>query len=266
MSLFHGEPRNEKPQRKENEVEPTLYSERLPERPVLNGEHLHSNSIETICDRLTFVSDLNRYLEDPSFRVVFFARHAHAEQEGKKIEGKDKFRDLDEKGKADAAELGRTLSDLNFEDVVMITSSATRTHETAKAIAREISASSIALIAEDRFYHAPVKNYFKFLRDSESFQESRHAFIVGHNSAMTKVFLKISGRENAFIPTAGVMALAIKSKSWERFYKDQHEEVHVFTWSPRETHVLESMMADNESGFARESIKEGRLRFSGPAW
>ena len=62
---------------------------------------------------------------------------------------------------------------------------------------------------------------------------------------MTKVFLNISGRENAFIPTAGVMALAIKSDSWESFYKGQHEDVHVFTWSPRQTHMLESMVASD---------------------
>jgi phosphohistidine phosphatase len=212
------------------------------------------------CDRLQFVTDLNTYLNDPEYRVVFFARHAHAVQEGKKVDGQDQFRELDAKGIADAAMLGHSLSGLNFNDVVMVTSSATRTHETAKAIAREISANSIRMVAEDQFYHVPVKNYFKYLRNTEELQDTRHAFIVGHNSAMTKVFLKISGRENAFIPTAGVMALAVKAGSWESFYKGQHQDVHVFTWSPRETHVLESVMS---SGEAETEYTSQRVRGAG---
>lgn len=194
------------------------------------------------CDRLKYVTDLNRFLLNPDYRVVFFARHAHAVQENKKVEGKDKYRELDDQGKEDAAALGRTLSDLQFDKVVMVTSSATRTHETAKAIEREIKAHDIDIVADDRFYHVPVKEYFKYLRETDSLQDTRHAFIVGHNAAMTKVFLKISGHEKAFIPTAGVLALAVKASSWENYYKNEHDEVHVFTWSPRGTEVLESSL------------------------
>jgi phosphohistidine phosphatase SixA len=213
------------------------------------------------CDRLKYISDLNVFLSDPSYRVVFFARHAHAEQGGKKVDGQDKFRELDEQGKADAAHLGRVLSELKFDNVIMVASSATRTHETAKAIANAIETKSTSIVAEDRFFHTPVKEYFKFLRESEDLQDTRHAFIVGHNSAMTKVFLKISGQEKAFIPTAGVLALAIKADSWENFYKNQHDEVHVFTWSPRGTEMLECVRATYESEYSAARYGSASLEF-----
>lgn len=205
-----------------------------------NDQHTEAEPTESAFSRLDYVTQLNTFLQDPSYRVVFFARHAHAEQEGKKVEGKDKFRKLDARGIADAAALGQTLSVLTFDKVVMLTSSATRTHDTARAIEREMNAAGVTIVADDAFYHVPVKRYFKYLRECEEHQDTRHAFIVGHNSAMTKVFLKLSGGNAAFIPTAGVMALAVKSDSWNHLYTRDHTDVHVFTWSPKGTEMLES--------------------------
>jgi hypothetical protein len=78
---------------------------------------------------------------------------------------------------------------------------------------------------------------------------------------MTKVFLKISGQDKAFIPTAGVLALAIKTDSWESFYKNQHDGVHVFTWSPRGTEMLECVRAVEESEYSAVRYDTASLEF-----
>jgi len=213
------------------------------------------------CNKLRFLEDLNNLMQNPNYKVVFFTRHAHAVQENKKHPVLDRTRPLDEKGERDAEKLGETLSVLSFKDVIFLTSSATRTFMTAEHIIRMINAESFEVISSEKFYHVPVKNYFEYLR-YKSLHDRNHVFFVGHNSAMTKVLLKISGRPKAFIPTAGVMALAIKTDNWRSFYQESHDEVHVFTWSPRETHVLESASVDEETEFSHLKVGEVRLDFA----
>ncbi len=194
------------------------------------------------------ISSLKTYLDDPSYKVLFFVRHGHAEQAGKEkildaatgkpmVNPLDRARELDKRGKKYVGRLADTLAEFSFGKTVVLVSNATRVRETGTAIFNGLDAASKTLVVDrDLYYVEDVRSaIFQRILNGQS-NDVRHVVYVGHGKSTMAAFMQFAGSDEAFNPTAGVMAVAVKTPSWESFNRDVHTDVHVFAWSPKETH------------------------------
>ena len=220
--------------------------------------------------RASFIGGLNTYLNDPEYRVLILGRHGHAIQEhkekvidpvsGKKVPGPlDRTRDLDERGKRDVKNLTELMSDLGLQKSVVFVSDAVRVEETGRAIYAGIQHADKKIIVDKSLYYTEtvLKDIFQKLLSTD-YSDTRHAIYVGHGKTTMQAFKTLSGSDEAVNPTAGVMAIAIKTSSWQDFKSGVHNEVHVFAMSPKGSHMTGLESAQTES---LESYMPGQEEF-----
>ena len=96
-------------------------------------------------------------------------------------------------------------------------------------------------------YYADVEAEMKERLQRPENANVDHAFFWGHGKSTMALFKKLTGANEAFNPTAGMMVVAIKTKDWDSFFNAEHSEVKMFAWSPRETHQIDGL-DDNVNG------------------
>lgn len=215
------------------------------------------------CNESSFITGIDAYLNNPEYKVLFLGRHGKASQKNKstaaekkdnlELQRLDKLRPLKKSGSDAAMELSEILSQLSFRNVRMWGSDALRVRQTAEPTYMNINAQNKEMTFGSDLYYANVEAVMKERLTRPENANVDHAFFWGHGKTTNALFKKLSGAEEVFNPTAGMMVVAIKAKTWREFFENQNVEAHIFAWSPKGSHVIKMENAYAES--ALESLE-----------
>ena len=125
-------------------------------------------------------------------------------------------RPLNERGKKEAPLIGEKLKSLNLVPDLIISSSAKRTKQTAKRIAKEVDYAVDEIKWEEKLYHCIPSVFVELIQQLDS--KVKTVFIVAHNPGITDFVNDLSPQfsiEN--MPTGGVVGAHITTTEWSEF-------------------------------------------------
>ncbi len=155
-------------------------------------------------------------------RRLLLLRHAKTENES--ASGRDRDRQLDERGRGDAAEVGRFIGRHRPLPEAVLVSPATRTHQTWDIVRASLAEQGPAPEAELRpeLYGADVLQLLFAIRGA-ALTDPTGLMIVGHNPGLHELALALCGGgddaarqalgEN--LPTSGLAVFEFDSDDWE---------------------------------------------------
>ena len=154
-------------------------------------------------------------------RRLMLLRHAKTESDAPS--GRDQDRRLDNRGRHDAAEIGRFIGrNPPFADLVLV-SHAVRAHQTWEiaweAMKELVPEPEVELMAE--LYGADISQLLQTIR-SASVADPERLMIVGHNPGMHELAIALAGSGDAAgrgaladnLPTAGLAILDFDIDDW----------------------------------------------------
>jgi phosphohistidine phosphatase len=142
-------------------------------------------------------------------KTLLLLRHAKSSWDQPSLPDFD--RPLAERGKRDAPRMGKALRERGPHPELIISSPATRTRATIKAIAA--SARFEAEIQfEESVYGASSAELIKLIRKLP--QEKASAMIVGHNPGLEDLVSRLTGRPER-MPTAALACIEFEIERWE---------------------------------------------------
>ncbi len=125
-------------------------------------------------------------------------------------------RQLNERGKTDAPEMGKKLKTLHLIPDLIISSSAKRTRQTAKKIAKEVGYDADNIKWEEKLYHCALAVFEEVIYGIKD--SVKTVFIVAHNPGITEFVNQLSPQfriDN--MPTCGVVGAHIEGAAWNEF-------------------------------------------------
>ena len=221
---------------------------------------------------------INSRLKDPRYKVLILGRHGKASEINKftaKQRSEDPAkRDLDilrplkKKGQRAAIRLAEMLAPLEFSNVWMWGSFAHRVIETANYTIEALGDSVAHTKFEEDLYYTdvPAEMYSRLTAHED--QGVSHAFFWGHGKSTLELFYKLTGADEAFLPTSAIMVVAVKADTWEEVFNGNPEHIEGFAWSPNDSHVIDGAdvpistlegIAGVQPESAMESISSGDI-------
>ncbi|MBX3440945.1 MAG: histidine phosphatase family protein [Planctomyces sp.] len=123
----------------------------------------------------------------------------------------DHERPLNERGRRDAPRMGRLLEQRGLLPTLIVSSTATRARETAKAVAHAAGYSG-QIVLEPRLYHATRGDWDAVLHGLPSDQQ--RVLCVGHNPGLEDLLRRWTG-ESIAMPTAAVAVCELPQLPWK---------------------------------------------------
>jgi phosphohistidine phosphatase len=125
-------------------------------------------------------------------------------------------RPLNERGKQDAPEMGKKLKKHGVVPDLIIASSAKRTRQTAKRIAKELDYDAGKIIWEEKLYHCIPSVFEEIIHGIDS--RVKTVIIVGHNPGITGFANQLSPDfEVDNLPTCAVVGVHVDADDWSDF-------------------------------------------------
>lgn len=125
-------------------------------------------------------------------------------------------RSLNERGEKDAPEMGKKLKKLNIIPDLIVASSAKRTRQTAKRIAKEVGYDIDNIKWEEKLYHCIPSVLEEVIYEIDN--KVKTVFIVAHNPGITEFVNQLAPDfKTDNMPTAGVVAAHVKTDEWNNF-------------------------------------------------
>jgi phosphohistidine phosphatase len=125
-------------------------------------------------------------------------------------------RPLNDRGKEEAEEMGKKLKKADLIPDLIIASSAKRTRQTAKRIAKETGYEADDIRWEEKLYHCVPAVFEELIRDIK--EKAKTVFIVGHNPGITEFVNQLSeGFYVDSMPTCGIVATTTEAEEWADF-------------------------------------------------
>lgn len=125
-------------------------------------------------------------------------------------------RTLNERGEKDAPEMGERLKSMNIIPDLIISSSAKRTRQTAKRIAKKVGYDADNIKWEEKLYHC-IPSVFEDVIEAIG-SKVKTVFIVAHNPGITAFANELSpGFSIDNMPTCGVVGAHIEDENWDNF-------------------------------------------------
>lgn len=157
----------------------------------------------------------------PIWKVVRFMKRTlviirHAKSSWANPMQSDFDRPLNDRGMEEAPAMGKKLKKAGIAPDIIIASSAKRTTQTAKKIAREVGYDPDSIKYEEKLYHC-TPDIFEEVISSVS-DRMKTVFIVAHNPGITEFVNQLSpdfSIDN--MPTCGVVAADVDAKEWMNF-------------------------------------------------
>lgn len=153
---------------------------------------------------------MTHYQEGVVVKTLYIVRHAKSgdKQSGKK----DIDRNLNERGRSDAQNMGKHLRSLDIHPEVFLSSPANRAVQTAEIIMESLGKPETSLQIEDELYHGNFASMYSILKNME--EEWADVMIFGHNPYFSSLadFLANTRIEN--LPTMGVVGLEFPVQRW----------------------------------------------------
>lgn len=141
---------------------------------------------------------------------LVIVRHAKAEKAAGRQ--RDFDRPLAERGRRDAAEMGRRLVARGVHPGAVVASPALRTLETARLIARELDFPWAEIQLPPQAYDADEATLLALVRALDD--RAAVALLVAHNPGVTLLAQALVPRFDAEFPTAGVAAVDLAIDAW----------------------------------------------------
>ena len=125
-------------------------------------------------------------------------------------------RPLNERGKKDAPEMGQKLNELGIIPDLIISSSAKRTRQTAKKIAKEVGYDPENIRWEEKLYHCIPSVFEEIIYDIKD--KVKTVFFVAHNPGITEFVNQLSpGFSIDNMPTCGMVGAHVDIDEWNAF-------------------------------------------------
>src|SRR5262245_50553530 len=142
-------------------------------------------------------------------KKLLVLRHAKAELES--ASGRDFDRPLAERGRRDAAEVGRQMVERGLRADAVIASPAMRVVETLAALAEGYGAIDASF--DERIYNASPETLLDVVRNADG--DAQTLLLVGHNPGLQLLLLDLtSGRIGENFPTAALAAVDLAVTRW----------------------------------------------------
>jgi phosphohistidine phosphatase len=137
-------------------------------------------------------------------------------------------RELNDRGKGEAEEMGKKLKKSGLIPDLIISSSAKRTKQTAKRIAKETGYEPDEIRWEENLYHCVPAVFEETIRSIK--EKAKTVFIVAHNPGITEFSNQLSdGFYIDNMPTCGIVAAHTDAEEWPDF-SAQGNKVFLFEY------------------------------------
>lgn len=155
-------------------------------------------------------------------KTLFLVRHGQSSWEDVKLADRD--RPLTDKGKNDAAKMGKRLAEAEVTVDALVASPATRALATAAAIARRLDFKRKRIVQDERLYSGGVDDLLELIREQGG--EHKRLMLVGHNPALSELLRQLADKD-VNLPTCAVAVLRFDGKSWAKIGRKKLEKVAI---------------------------------------
>jgi phosphohistidine phosphatase len=148
-------------------------------------------------------------------KTLYLIRHAKSSWDDP--EQADIERPLNKRGKKDAPNMARRLKEKRVTPDVMITSPATRAHDTCTSFAKILDFDSDKIKIEKRLYHADEEQILKVLHELKDHERDDEEVVLlfGHNPGLTEFTNRLLDENIDNIPTCGIVKAQLNIKRWK---------------------------------------------------
>ncbi len=125
-------------------------------------------------------------------------------------------RPLNERGKKEAPEMGERLKEMGVIPDLIVASSANRTRQTAKRIAKETGYDADKIKWEEKLYHCIPSVFEEVIYELSD--KVKTVFIVAHNPGITEFVNQLSpdfSIDN--MPTCGMVGTHVETDEWNNY-------------------------------------------------
>ena len=159
-------------------------------------------------------------------KTLLILRHAKSSWKDTLLADHD--RPLNKRGKRDAPRMGKLLQEQDLAPDRIISSTAKRARNTAKAVAKVCYCEDKVELTPE-FYHAGPGAYLAVLQNVPD--DNQRVMVVGHNPGMEGLVAHLTGRMET-MPTAALAHVALPIERWtELDYEVQGELLDL--WYPK---------------------------------
>lgn len=150
-------------------------------------------------------------------KTLYVMRHAKSSWADPLLPDFD--RPLNERGKADAPEMGKRLKKKGIHPDLIISSPARRAFKTAQKVAKAIDYPKNKILTDKMLYLAGASAILAVVKETADTVNS--LMIFGHNPGWTDFVNEMTGSHIDNIPTAGIAAIQFDVNSWEDIGKNK---------------------------------------------
>lgn len=155
-------------------------------------------------------------------KTLLLMRHAKALQPEP---GENDFdRNLSERGKNDAREMGERIGKTAYMPQLILASPAKRTYKTAKLVAESLKMNPGKIVPESMLYNAGIDDITHAIREIDN--AYKIVLIVGHNPAFTSIAGYLTPSFIEHVPTSGYYIIRFATDNWKMIHKKSGELVH----------------------------------------
>jgi phosphohistidine phosphatase len=142
-------------------------------------------------------------------KTLFLVRHAKSSRDDPSLPDRD--RPLNDRGKQDAARMGKRLATRDVKPDSLVSSPALRALTTARLIAEEIGCKPEDIVEDDRLYASSPEDLLAVIRELD--RKLDRVMLFGHNPEFTDLARRLSG-EFIDMPTCTVAQFTFDTKAW----------------------------------------------------
>jgi phosphohistidine phosphatase len=151
--------------------------------------------------------------------------HRHAKSSWDDFSLSDFERPLNNRGEADAPDMGRRLKLQGIHIDHIISSPARRAIDTAHLVAAELHYPLSKIEQDQRIYHASVRTLLNVINQIDD--KRRTAMIFGHNPGLTELIDYLTGSDIGNLPTSGQGIIDFDLDSWSEVSRSTGTLVHL---------------------------------------
>ena len=155
-------------------------------------------------------------------KTLYLVRHGQSSWDDVRLD--DRERPLSDKGKSDAAKMGKRLAESEVALDMIVASPAQRALATAEAIARKLDFARKHIVQDERLYTGQVDDLLQLIQEMGG--DHKRLMLVGHNPLLSELLLCLSG-EDTNLPTCAVAVLRFDTKSWAKIGRKKLEKVAI---------------------------------------
>ncbi|MBI4639481.1 MAG: histidine phosphatase family protein [Candidatus Tectomicrobia bacterium] len=145
-------------------------------------------------------------------KYLYLMRHAKSSWKDKMLS--DFARPLNKRGKKDAPQMAKVLSEFDHPPELIVTSPAIRAAETAKFVQRLTFFKDIPYVEKERLYAANSNTILDVIREQPDAYQA--LLVIGHNPGIEDLASELcAGEDYIRMPTAALVQLFFKVKRWQ---------------------------------------------------